>query len=202
VQIKKTGMELVEKKKAEIFKLEQMREELASFERREAELKSNFNSITSKPPNNMVGYGSVRREDQLAQNAFGGALNVGPGMFGEEQHALGPPSSKAYYHQADFLHQLSGGKGENRQSFDGKGGHNRSRDKLHRASPAQPGFLEMKTPAVWYHKQRDSVARNSPQQKLMELGAVKRTDGGSRSGGSPFFTSPPGGLRVTPNRRH
>ena len=58
----------------------------------------------------------------------------------------------------------------------------------------------MKTPAVWYHKQKDRVARNSPQQNLMELsGAVRRTDGGSRTGGSPFFNSPPvmGGQRIT-----
>jgi hypothetical protein len=34
----------------------------------------------------------------------------------------------------------------------------------------------------------------------MELsGAVRRTDGGSRTGGSPFFNSPPvmGGQRIT-----
>jgi len=190
-QIKQMGMELVEKKKSEMLKLEQMREQLDSYERREAELKSNFNRITSKPPNSKVGYGSVRREDQLAQNAFGGILNVGPGVLGEEHHLLGQSNSKAYYHQADFLHQFGGGKGDNMQSFAGKGGLNRSSERLHRASPPQPGFLEMKTPAVWYHKQRDSMPRNNPQQKLMELGAVKRTDGGSRSGGSSFFTSPP-----------
>jgi len=202
LQIKKTGMDIFDKKKAEMLKIEQMREQLASVERREAELKSKFNRVTSsKPLNDMMGYGSVRREDQLAQNAFGGVLNMGPGVFGEGQHALGPPNSKALCNQADFLNQFSGGIGDNRQSFDGIGGHNRSRERLHRESPAQPGFLEMKTPAVWYHKQRDNMSRNSPQQKLMELGAVKRTDGGSRSGGSPFFTSVPEGRRITPNRR-
>ena len=72
---------------------------------------------------------------------------------------------------------------------------------------AEHGFLEMKTPAAWYHKQRDRVGeqrmvRNSPQQKLMELGAGRRMEGGGRTGGSPFFTSPPVmGQRVTPTRR-
>ena len=92
---------------------------------------------------------------------------------------------------------FGGGKGIKRQSLERAG---RGLEIL----PSQPGFLEMKTPAVWYHKQKDRVVRNSPQQKLMELGAVRRTDGGSRTGGSPFFTSPPvmGAQRITPTRRH
>jgi hypothetical protein len=81
-----------------------------------------------------------------------------------------------------FGDQFGGGKGSKRQSLERAGGRsgrglNMSREIL----PSQPGFLEMKTPAVWYHKQKDRVARNSPQQKLMELGAVRRTDGGSRT---------------------
>ena len=85
-----------------------------------------------------------------------------------------------------------------------EGGHNNRKERIHGSSPAQTGFLEMKTPAAWYHKQKDRVDRSSPQQKLMELGAARRSDGGSRSGGSQFFTSPPvlAGRRVTPKRMY
>merc|ERR1712142_1232924 len=95
---------------------------------------------------------------------------------------LGPPSSKAFYNQGDDLNQSCGGIDETRQSYDGKGDDSISVERSHPAKPAQS--------AVWYHKQRDSVARESPYQKLMELSPVKRTDGGS-IGGSPFFTSTP-----------
>jgi hypothetical protein len=87
---------------------------------------------------------------------------------------------------------FGGGKGIKRQSLERAG---RGLEIL----PSQPGFLEVKTPAVWY-KQKDKVARNSPQQNLMELsGAVRRTDAGIRTGGSPFLNSPPvmGGQRIT-----
>ena len=96
-----------------------------------------------------------------AQGVFGVGMHQGHVVFGD---------------------QFGGGKGSKRQSLERAGGRsgrglNMSREIL----PSLPGFLEMKTPAVWYHKQKDRVARNSPQQKLMELGAVRRTDGGSRT---------------------
>jgi hypothetical protein len=84
-----------------------------------------------------------------AQGVFGVGMHQGHVVFGD---------------------QFGGGKGSKRQSLERAGGRsgrglNMSREIL----PSQPGFLEMKTPAVWYHKQKDRVARNSPQQKLMEL---------------------------------
>merc|ERR1712179_410009 len=53
-------------------------------------------------------------------------------------------------------------------------------------------FLDMKTPAVRYHKLKDRVDEKSVLQKLDELAALGSSDGGSRSGAATFFlTSPP-----------
>jgi hypothetical protein len=134
--------------------------------------------------------------DQFGQGMFGGG---GAGNFYQDETMFGGGGGQAKgvfgvgMHQGHVVigDQFGGGKGSKRQSL------------MLMFSPCPllpPGFLEMKTPAVWYHKQKDRVARNSPQQKLMELGgAVRRTDGGSRTGGSPFFNSPPvmGGERIT-----
>merc|ERR1719431_2393651 len=141
------------------------------------------------------------------QDAFGGGMNnEGRGMFGGAQ-VHGSPGFGTNQVQDVFGHPFGEGLVGKRHASnisDGRsgGGYNKGRERFHGSSPAQKGFLEMKTPAVWYHKQRDRVDRNSPHQKLMELGAVRRSEGGSRSGGSQFFTSPPllGGPRVTPNR--
>ena len=151
----------------------------------------------------------VPREKIRRQETYGGGMvNDGRGMFGGAQ-VHGSPGFGTNRGQEAFGQQFGeamvGKRHSSNISSGGmSGGHNKSRERLHGSSPAQTGFLEMKTPAVWYHKQKDRVDRNSPQQKLMELGAVRRSDGGSRSGGSQFFTSPPvlGGRRVTPNRMY
>ena len=131
---------------------------------------------------------------------------VGRGMFGGAQ-VHGSPSFGAYRGEEavgqQFVEGMTGKRHPSNMSSGGRsGGPNNSRERVHGSSPAQTGagFLEMKTPAVWYHKQKDRVDRSSPQQKLMELGAARRSDGGSKSGGSQFFTSPPvlAGRRVTP----
>jgi len=143
-QMRNVGMEMMGRRKADIDKLTQMKEQLARLERREAELQNYFSSMTSPAP----------REKMMMpkkQEVFGGGINnEGRGMFGEAQ-VLG-----------------SSGFGTNRD------------------------FLDMKTPAVWYHKQKDRVDKNSLLQKLDELVAVGSRDGGSKIGGGTFFlTSPP-----------
>jgi hypothetical protein len=50
---------------------EQMKEKLASLERREVEAKNNFNRITSEPSNAVGGMGQ-ERVDQFGQGMFGG----------------------------------------------------------------------------------------------------------------------------------
>ena len=208
---KKIEKEIADRKNVDKDKFEQMMKKLNSLEGREAEMKNNFNRMTSDPRHARVGTGQGRI-DQFGQVGFGreaGNFGQEVGVFGGGEHVQGAFSHGVHQGHDIFGDQFGGGKGSNRQSLDrakgrSGGGQNRSRERLHGGSPAQPGFLEMKTPAVWYHKQKDRVDRNSPQQKLMELGAVRRTDGGSRSGGSPFFTSPPnmGGQKITPVRRH
>ena len=63
---------------------------------------------------------------------------------------------------------FGGGKGSIRQSLERAGGRSGGGpNKRMESFPPQPGFLEMKTPAVWYHKQKDRpgerMVRNSPQ---------------------------------------
>jgi len=113
-----------------------------------------------------------------------------------------------------------GGFGQT-QGFFGGGGHSEvSRDRptvdvvegLNRSGGRQGGngFLEMKTPAAWYHKQQRGMGGDvravgkSPQQLLMELEASSKRSGGSSNskGRTPFFTSPNFSPKVTPTRRH
>merc|ERR1719500_258073 len=210
-QMKMMGMEVVERKKAERDRLGQMKEELASLERREEELKKEFNKVTSHSHQGSAG----RRMEQSGGGLFvqgrqmfgGGIGNLGQ-VFGEREGGQGLRHEGfgmlgGRGQQAAFGNQFGSGSG--RQSLDRSGGGlDRSRERINAASPVQTQarFLDMKTPAVWYHKQKDRPARSSPQQKLMELAAVKRTEGGNRNGGYPFFTSPPParrGQRLTPN---
>jgi len=206
-QMKMMGMEVVERKKVERDRLAQLTDNLASLERREAELKNEFNKFTSQQGN-----GGRRIEQRggglfvQGKQMFGGGIGHLGQVFGEREggHGLRHEGFGILGCQESFGNQF--GSGSRRHSLDRSGGGNdRSRERLNVTSPVQTQarFLEMKTPAVWYHKQKDRPARNSPQQKLMELAAVKRTEGGSRNGGSPFFTNPPtlGGHRLTPNGR-
>jgi len=152
------------------------------YEMRRAELEKRLRtctSINSKPSSNRV-----VGKDQLPKNAFGGLL-----IHTSTTTVLGlrPPSSNAYHSQAEDVNQFRGGIDESRQSSDGKGDHSVI-ERVHRASPAQS--------TVWYPKQRDSVARDSLSQKLMELSSVKSTDGGS-IGRSPFFTRAPEAVKRT-----
>merc|ERR1712179_68494 len=174
------------------------KEQIACLERREAELKNKFSRMTSPGPQMRI---------FQKQEAFGGGvINKEQGMFGGAQ-VLELPGFRTHQVQDVCGQQFGEDIVGMRHSFNKSGGGSgdgriTSRERNHGSSPAQTRFLEMKTPAVWYHKQKDRVDRNSPQQKLLELGAVRRSDGGSRSRGSQFFTSPPlfGGKRGTPNR--
>ena len=188
---------MIERKKADMDKLARMEEQIACLERKEAELRNNFHRMTSPAPRaNMAMLQNQRREQCL--ETFGGGVNNnnnGRGsLFGGVQ-VLGPS-----YNQ-DLLGQQFGEGGSRKMYFPGTsggrsgGGQNSSRERIHGSSPAQTGFLEMKTPAVWYHKQNDRLAKSSPQQTLMELGAVKRSDGENRCGSTLFFTSPPNRMR-------
>ena len=158
---------MIERKKADMDKLAHMKEQIACLERKEAELRNSFNRMTSP---------------KQCLETFGGGIhsnNRGGALFGGVQ-VLGPS------HNRDIFGQQFGGSGER-----SGGGQNLGRERIHGSSPAQTGFLEMKTPAVWYNKQSDRVARSSPMQELMELSAVKRSDGKNRRGSTLFFTSPP-----------
>ena len=200
-QMRNAGREIMEKKKADKDKLAHLKEKIACLERREVELKKNFSKMTSP----------VHRDKMRRPETYGGGM-VGRGMFGGAQ-VHGSPSFGAYRGQEavgqQFVEGMIGKRHPSNMSSGGRreGGPNNSRERvLHGSRPAQreTGFLEKKTPAVWYHKQKDRVDRSSPQQKLMELGAARRSDGGSKSGGSQFFTSPPvlAGRRVTPKRMY
>jgi len=200
IQMKKMKMEMMEKKKADMDKLANLKEQIACLERREAELKNYFSRMTSPAPRENMRM--LKNQEAIR----GGINNEGRGLFGGAQ-VLGSPGFGTNQVQNTFGQQFGEtlvGKRHSSNISDGRsgGGHIKSRERILGSSPAQTGFLEMKTPAVWYHKQKDRVDRNSPHQKLMELCAGRRSDGGSRSGGSQFFTSPPllGGPRVTPNR--
>ena len=179
-QIKNMGTEFVNRKSKEVDTFGKMKEKLASLGRREVELKSSFNRITSDPGNAVMGMGQGG-VDQFGQGMFGGgAGNFGQdeSMFGGGGQAQGVFGAGMNHGHGVFGDQFGGGKSSTRQSLEraggrSGGGHNRSRENL----PHQPGFLEMKTPAVWYHKQKDRMIRNSPQQKLIELGAASRTAG-------------------------
>ena len=80
-QIKNMGIESVNRKNVEVDTFGKMREKLARLERREVELKSNFNRITSEPGNALVGMGQGR-VDQFGQGMFGGGGAVN---FGQDQ---------------------------------------------------------------------------------------------------------------------
>jgi len=193
-QMRKVEMEMMERKKADMDKLAQMKQQIACLERREAELKNHFSRMTSPAPQEKI-------RMLKKQEAFGGGININNerrGVFGGVQ-VLGSPGFRTNQVPDVFGQQFGEGLLGRRQSSNIPDGR---RERIHGSSPAQTGFLEMKTPAVWYHKQKDRVDMNSTQQKLKELSAVRRSDGGTRSGGSQFFTSPPNrtGPRVTPNR--
>ena len=184
-QMRKVGGEMIERK------------QIACLERKEAELRNNLNRMTSPAPRaNMAILQNQRREQCL--ETFGGGVNNnnnrGGALFGGV-HVLGPS------HNQDVFGQQFGEGGSRKMYFPGRSGgrsgegQNSSRERSHGSSPAQTGFLEMKTPAVWYHKQNDRLAKSSPQQTLMELGAVKRSDGENRCGSTLFFTSPPNRMR-------
>ena len=196
-QMRKVGGEMIERKKADMDKLAYMKEQMTCLERKEAELRNNLNRMTSPAPRaNMAILQNQRREQCI--ETFGGGVNNnnnrGGALFGGVQ-VLGPS------HNQDVFGQQFGEGGSRKMYFPGRSGgrsggsQNSSRERIHGSSPAQAGFFEMKTPAVWYHKQKDRVARSSPQQTLMELGAVKRSDGENRCGSTLFFTSPPNRMR-------
>ena len=212
-QISRMMLEFENKKNMEMDKVRQRKEFLVSLERREVDLRDRLNRMTSQQDSAMMGVGQGG-DRQFGQGVFGGGVGQGVGVFsgGIQSHGL--------YDGGLGKH---GGSGSTRQSLGRPGGNiggglNRSGGSLDRScgglsdgrmrnSPAQPGFLEMKTPAAWYHKQKDrrgeqKIVRNSPQQKLMELGSGRRMEEGTRNRGSPFFTSPPHPVMATPTRRH
>ena len=193
-QMRNSGMEIRGRKKADKVKLANLKDQIASLERREVELKENLSKMISPVPQNKMRIHETNGGGMVGRGMFGGAQVHGVPDRGQE--GVGQQFGEGMVGKRHSSYLASGGRRE--------GGHNNRKERLHGSSPAQTGFLEMKTPAVWYHKQKDRVDRSSPQQKLMELGAARRSDGGSRSGGSQFFTSPPvpvlGGRRVSQNR--
>ena len=68
-QIKNIGIEIVNRKNKEGDTFGKMNEKLASLERREVEMKNNFNRITSEPSNALMGMGQAG-VDQLARGCL------------------------------------------------------------------------------------------------------------------------------------
>ena len=105
-QIKNIGIEIVNRKNKEGDTFGKMNEKLASLERREVEMKNNFNRITSDPSNAVVGMGQGRM-DQFGQGIIGGG---GAGSFGQEEAFFGGGQAKEVFGVG--MHQGHGVFGE------------------------------------------------------------------------------------------
>jgi len=191
--------ELAKKKNSEQELHNKMREKLAYLENKEAQMKEKLNRMTLEPSRNMGG-GEVNLFVNKRDGGVFGGLGQVPNNIGivstGHQFRGGVSPTQAFF----------GGGIQTLDAVERAGGFNRSGGQL----GSNGGFLEMKTPAVWYHKQRgredqNKIARKSPQQMLAELEASgKRSGGSSKASRAPFFTSPPPGFspKVTPTRKH